>query len=403
MPEGKADHATSAPANANALIAILKQNGLLDARLESAFRAVPRAAFLPDVSLDIVYKDQAVPTKTDEDGTVLSSSSQPSMMAIMLRQLQLQAGMNVLEIGTGTGYNAALMQQLVGDAGKVTSIEIDGAVAERAQVNLQRASKGEVMVVHTDGSNGYAPRASYDRIIATAGIWDVPEAWVRQLKPRGLLVAPLWVDGFEVSAALMLQSDGSLYSEDNRLCGFLRLRGQAAGPERGVRVGTSALHLYVTEAIDSAAIHLLLSDDAEGVFINTPLSTMDYWQGFLPYLVLHVPEAFTLARYYVTDDSSAYGISVGSGFALITHGSACFVTVDGDNSTLARSFGSADAQLAVADALEAWDRAGKPQQDRLRLRLVPKTSSQFTTQQGSVYSRRDHYLLVWLEMGGKNG
>ncbi len=394
------DANASPPASADTLIAVLKQNGLLDARREAAFRAVPRAVFLPDLPPETVYLDQAVPIKTDEDGTVLSSSSQPSMMAIMLRQLRLQPGMNVLEIGAGSGYNAALMQHLVGDNGKVTSIEIDAQIAEAARQNLQRASMGEVLVVDGDGSTGYAPRASYDRIIATAGIWDVPQAWVRQLKPRGLLVAPLWVDGFEVSAALMLQGDGSLFSEDNRLCGFLRLRGHAAGPEHSVRIGTSALYLYATDALDSTAVHLLLSDDAETTFINTRLSVLDYWQGFLPYLVLNVPEGFALARYYVTDDASAYGIAIGSGFALIGHGSACFVTV-GEGSK-ASSFGGADALMAIEDALESWKQAGKPQQDRLRLRLVPKTDGQFSVERGSVYSRRDHLLLAWLEIGGKN-
>ncbi len=397
------DASASPPAKADTLIAALKQNGLLDKRREAAFRAIARADFLPNLPLETVYLDQAVPTKTDEDGTVLSSSSQPSMMAIMLRQLQLQPGMNVLEIGTGTGYNAALMKYLVGDTGKVTSIEIDGDLAEAAQENLQRASMGEVMVVHGDGSTGYAPRANYDRIIATAGIWDVPEAWVRQLKPRGLLVAPLWVDGFEVSATLMLQSDGSLYSEDNRLCGFLRLRGHAAGPERSIRIGTSALYLYATDTLDSTAIHLLLSDDAEETFINTPLTPAEYWAGFLPYLVLNVPEGFALARYYVTDDAPvAYGIAVGSGFALIGGGSACFVTV-GSEGSKAFNFGGADALMAIEDALSSWQRARKPQQDRLRLRLVPKTNGQFTVERGSVYNRRDHYLLVWLEIGGRNG
>ena len=114
-----------APATAESLIDSLKEARLLDAPLEAAFRAVPRAAFLPNLTPDQAYKDEAVPVKIDEDGTVLSSSSQPSMMAIMLRQLDLKPEQNVLEIGTGTGYNAALMQHIVGDEGRVTSIEID--------------------------------------------------------------------------------------------------------------------------------------------------------------------------------------------------------------------------------------------------------------------------------------
>ena len=220
MPEAR----PAPPANNEALIATLRAAGLLDARLESAFHAIPRAAFLPNLPPDQAYKDEALPIKHDENGSVLSSSSQPSMMAIMLRQLDLKSGQNVLEIGTGTGYNAALLQQLVGDEGHVTTVEIDAPLAELARANLQRVAMGSVLVVEGDGANGYAPRANYDRMMATAGIWDVPPTWVRQLKPDGLIVAPLWMEGFEVSAALTLQQDGSLASEDNRLCGFIPLR-----------------------------------------------------------------------------------------------------------------------------------------------------------------------------------
>lgn len=376
------------------LIYALRHARVLNAPLEAAFRAVPRAAFLPHLSPNDVYKDEAVPIKVDEDGTVLSSSSQPSMMAIMLRQLQLQPAMNVLEIGTGTGYNAALMQHLVGDEGKVTTIEIDGSVAELARANLQRAAMSQVYIVVGDGALGYAPRASYDRIMATAGIWDVPRAWVRQMKPKGILVAPLWLDGFEVSAALSLQSDGTLYSSDNRLCGFLRLRGDAAGPNMSTRVGTSGLHLWASAGIDPVAVQMLLSDDAEDTHLRTSLDSGEYWQGFLPYFVLQFPDNFSLARYAVNKDMPAYGLQ-GSGFVLLTNGSACFVPTSARGS--ARCFGSSDALLAVEDALAAWIRDGKPQQDRLRLRLVPKDSFSFAVQRGKVYPRRDHAVIVWME------
>lgn len=387
-----------APATAEALIDSIKQAGLLDASLEAAFRAVPRAAFLPNLPPDQVYKDEAVPIKVDEDGTVLSSSSQPSMMAIMLRQLDLKPGQNVLEIGAGTGYNAALMQYLVGDLGKVTTIEIDAQVAEQARANLQRVTMSQVLVVEGDGAVGYAPRASYDRIIVTAGIWDVPEAWIRQMKPKSILVAPIWMDGFELSAALTLQPDGTLYSRDNRLCWFIRLRGQASGPESAVRVATSGLYVYSSAHIDSAALQMLLSDDAEETYLGVPLDTWEYWRGFLPYFVLNVPDTFTLARYHVDRDTAPYGITA-SGFALIAPGSACFVPVGAQGA--ARSFGSADALLAVQETIAAWERDGKPRQERLRMRLVPKGWS-LDGVPGKVYTRRDHDLIAWLERGGTN-
>jgi hypothetical protein len=282
----------------------------------------------------------------------------------------------------------------------VTSLEIDGQVTEMARTNLQNAATGEVTVVHTDGANGYQARANYDRIIATAGIWDVPAAWTRQLMPRGILVAPLWLDGFEVSAALILQTDGSLYSTDNRLCGFIPLRGQAAGPEATLRIGSSGLLVHTSPQIDSAALQMLLSEDGEDSYLGAALESGDYWQGFLPYFVLHLPESFTLGRYQVTKDAAAYGIT-GHGFVLMTWGSACFVSTSARGT--ARSFGSADAVLAVQEAIAAWERDGRPGQTRLRLRLVSKDSHSFAVKRGKVYARNDHYLLAWMEIGGTHG
>ncbi|MEO8397379.1 MAG: methyltransferase domain-containing protein, partial [Chloroflexota bacterium] len=377
--------------------ATLKAAGLLDAPLEAAFRAIPRAAFLPDLAPEKAYQDDALPIKFDEDGSVLSSSSQPSMMAIMLRQLQLKPGQNVLEIGTGSGYNAALLQQLVGDEGRVTSVEIDAPLADLASANLQRVAMGRVQVVKGDGANGYAPRANYDRIMATAGIWDVPAAWVRQLMPGGVIVAPLWMEGFEVSAALTLQPDGSFSSTDNRLCGFIPLRGQAAGPTSMTRIGTTGLYFSPGSRIDSHALHLLLSDDASDQYLGSSLSGTEYWNGFLPYFLVHLPETFTLARFYVNGDAAPVcGIS-GTGFALIAPGSACFVSMNG---RAVRSFGGADAFIEVDNAIYAWERAGKPSQNRLRLRLIPKQNDSFVVPRGKVYTRRDHYLLAWMDQDG---
>ena len=98
----------------DALVRTLRESGALtDARVEAAFRSVPRHLFLPGVEIERVYRDEAIPTKL-ADGIPISSSSQPAIMAIMLEQLDVQPGHNVLEIGAGTGYNAALLAYLAG-------------------------------------------------------------------------------------------------------------------------------------------------------------------------------------------------------------------------------------------------------------------------------------------------
>ena len=98
-------------------------------RVEEAFRAVPRHLFLPHVPPQDVYQDRPIMTKM-LDGQYVSSSSQPTIMAIMLEQLDLQPGQRVLEIGAGTGYNAALMAHIVGETGQVVTIDIDQDIVE---------------------------------------------------------------------------------------------------------------------------------------------------------------------------------------------------------------------------------------------------------------------------------
>ena len=116
-------------------------------------------------------------------------------MAIMLEQLNPQPGHRVLEIGAGTGYNAALMGHLVGDSGLVITVDIDDDLVESAREHLGSAGLHRVSVVCGDGGLGYADRAPYDRIILTVGAWDIVPAWWKQLKLGGRLLLPLEVKG----------------------------------------------------------------------------------------------------------------------------------------------------------------------------------------------------------------
>lgn len=379
-----------------ALVVSLKEKGELnDPRMEAAFLSVPRHEFLPDLPLDKVYADEALPVKRDPDGSVISSSSQPLMMAMMLRQLELQPGHNVLEIGAGTGYNAAIMQHIVGDEGKVTTLEIDLDLVQQAQNTLQRLSLGRIRVVHADAAGGYAPRAAYDRIIATAGVWDIPKAWAQQLKPRGIIVAPIWLDAMQVSAALRLEDDNTLYSQSNLPCGFIRLRGASAGPVVTQRVGSSALLLTSNEAsmLDSATVHTLLSDDAERALLDIRLSSSDYFHGFLPYFVLNLPPGFTFAFYQLGANQQEYGIASGSGIALIRTGSACFMSFDKHGEAFC--FGAPDAFMAFQQSLHSWDAAGRPDWRALRLRLYPIQQPPPTIHTGRLYARQDYILHAW--------
>jgi protein-L-isoaspartate(D-aspartate) O-methyltransferase len=376
-----------------------KQDGLLDPALEAAFLAVPRHLFLPAETLEKAYADDAIAIKRDSDGAVLSSSSQPSMMALMLRQLRLRKGDNVLEIGAGTGYNAAIMQHLVGEKGAITSVELDNQLAEQAIINLQRLQLGDVVtIVNADGALGYAPHASYDRIIATVSLWDIPTNWTKQLKTDGILVAPIWLESMQVSGSFVIQPDGTLYSRLNIPCGFVPLRGIAAVPNFSRRVSSSALMLSSNDIdkIDGAAMHALLTDTPEIALLSASLTSNEYWRGFVPYLTLNIPQDYVFASFTVGENQQAYGLE-GSGFVLMGPGSACFASYKGQGEVVC--FGSADAFIALNEMFEHWDAVGRPSSDLLRLQFFPKGEGFVPTPRPNarIYSRQYHDIQVWLD------
>jgi len=143
-----------------------------------------------DEALGDIYSDRAL--MTAHDGTfATSSTSQPSLVTRMLAALDVRPGMRILEIGTGTGYNAALLAELCGDASRVVSIECQKRVADKARRFLHEEGYGAIRVIHRDGFHGLDDAEPFDRIIATIGCSDVSPHWVKQLAPGGVLLVPL--------------------------------------------------------------------------------------------------------------------------------------------------------------------------------------------------------------------
>jgi len=200
----------------------------------AALRAVPRHLFLPDLPPEAAYRDDAIVTKRDADGQGISSSSQPAIMAIMLDQLDLAPGHRVLEIGAGTGYNAALIAHIVGPSGQVVSIDIDADTAGAARAHLDSAGYPDVTVACADGAGGYPAGAPYDRVIATVGVSDLARAWLEQATPDATIVVPLDLRGTQLSIAFGRTASGHWRSKSLVPCGFMRMRGSLAGPERTV-------------------------------------------------------------------------------------------------------------------------------------------------------------------------
>jgi protein-L-isoaspartate(D-aspartate) O-methyltransferase len=222
-----------------ALLAQLTHDGLLaDQAIADAFRATPRHYFLPGHSLEEVYADKAIAVKRDGDDW-LSSSSQPAMMAIMLAQLGLAPGQRVLEIGAGTGYNAALLSRIVGPSGRVISIDLDADLVEMARAHLAAAGVGEVELRAADGARGAPDAAPFDRIIVTVGAWDLLPAWRAQLAPSGRIVLPITLLPGQMFSLALERRNEHWETVSARPCGFLPMRGSEAHPQHawgGLRI-----------------------------------------------------------------------------------------------------------------------------------------------------------------------
>jgi protein-L-isoaspartate(D-aspartate) O-methyltransferase len=217
------------------------------------------------------YRDEAFVIKCGPDGLPVSSSSQPAMMAIMLDQLGLEPGHRVLEIGTGTGYNAAVMSLVVGPGGEVVTIDIDPELVARARSSLLAAGYDAVTVKCADGGYGDPDGAPFDRIIVTAGAWDIAPAWLDQLGLGGRLVLPLSIRGIQLSVGLQ-RADEVWLSTSAWRCGFVRMLGAFAGPEEVVSLGEPyPLAYQVSDGcpVDMQALQAAL---AEGDAVDEPLS-----------------------------------------------------------------------------------------------------------------------------------
>ncbi|MEA2580059.1 MAG: protein-L-isoaspartate(D-aspartate) O-methyltransferase [Actinomycetota bacterium] len=260
---------------------LLRVGSIKDPRIEAAFRSIPRQLFLPGVEPAIVYRDDAISIQHGEDGLPTSSSSQPTMMATMLEQLSLAGGASVLEIGTGSGYNAALLGVIVGDGGRVRTLDIDEDLVAAAQQHLRAAGVSNIHATVADGWSGFPADAPYDRVEVTVGVWDLSPAWIGQLAPGGIIVAPLWLRG-GVQASIAFRRDGAdLVSVSVSPCGFIRMRGPHAGPEVFMPVGDWVLCDDGTDESEREQILRLLRSPAivsgapgfpDGWFIRVALS-----------------------------------------------------------------------------------------------------------------------------------
>jgi protein-L-isoaspartate(D-aspartate) O-methyltransferase len=384
------------------LVALLTKRGSVsDPRVAAALGQVPRHVFVPAAELAEAYADQAIVTHS-RDGVPTSSASQPAVVAAMLEQLQVPVGGSILEIGAGTGYNAALLAELVGSSGRVVTVDINPEVADEARSHLSQAGVANVTVICGDGALGWADGAPYDGIIVTAGVTDLAPAWVAQLRPGARLVAPLSLRGVPQSVALT-GTDGHLRSVAVCEAMFMPLTGTMASADRHLPVTGHAgvrVQAFAGRAVDTGVIAAALDDRGPAAAaIGITASSREIFGSLRRWLVFADPDTAQLSYVGSMEGADASGVPAvfeftrreGTGRAsLCILGPAGFAVLDLAAPAVTaedpvrhrvlelavRGHGEAEPQVArLAELVRAWDAAGRPGVDRLRIDAYPSASS----------------------------
>jgi protein-L-isoaspartate(D-aspartate) O-methyltransferase len=376
-----------------------------------AFRQVPRHLFVPDAEPALAYADEAIPVKRAADGRTVSSSSQPAIMAIMLEQLGLAPGQRVLEIGTGTGYNAALLAHVAGGTGAVATVEIDEELAGNARRRLTAAGYPSVVVATGDGAAGWPAGSPYDRIIVTASSRDLAPAWTSQLRDGGRLLVPLSLRGVHQSVAFE-RAGSHLASSSVVPCGFVPMTGELAGTDPVRQLGETPgvfLSLDDDRRLDAAALHAALSRPGRVLLAGVSIAASDLYGGLGLWLALHDPGVGQLTALGpaaerglvpgVIDDipgmksttvlvgeTSLAAIVPAPGLPVAT-GFECRV----------RGYGRDGADLAkrLAAGVRAWAAAGRPASAAVRIRACPAGDGHGERAAVTVTRPHTRFLLDW--------
>ena len=196
----------------NALIDTMKNTGFLtDNRVESAIQKVPRHNFVPESLKNQAYENSPLPII--EKQTI----SQPSVVSRMTEWLDLKEGQKVLEIGSGSGWQSAILANIVGN-GKIFTVERHAKLASFAKKNLEKLGIKNVTIIHGDGNLGLPEESPFDRIMITAACKKIPDALLHQLSLDGLLIAPV---GDDIQSLILLKKTSKGFVEIKNQKGYV--------------------------------------------------------------------------------------------------------------------------------------------------------------------------------------
>lgn len=335
---------------------LTRRRSITSPEVEAAFRKVPRHLFVPHRTPADAYRDDAIPTRW-EHGLPTSSSSQPAIMAIMLEQLALRPGHRVLEVGAGTGYNAAILRELVGPTGNVVTVDIQPDVAEDARRHLREAGYTDITVSAADGGYGYPPAAPYDRIIVTASLSDLSPQWAEQLVEGGLLLLPLRL-GTTCLCVALDRAGEDLRSASVECCGFMMLKGafgtdDPAGDARLVSMGDGLfLSAPGLREVPLGLLQELLEQTPRRVGgLIVPVNEFGFGGGLAIYLALTEPGMIDV----FTNNPQAWGFHAVSGLFDPHEKSLCLIRQDA-----VVVYGSDAAAQRMRRRAEEWVALGRP-------------------------------------------
>ncbi|WP_165908140.1 protein-L-isoaspartate O-methyltransferase family protein [Hydrogenispora ethanolica] len=306
--------------------------------------------------LPLLYRDVPLALQEDRNGRVLSTISQPSFVLYMLDLLRLEQGQRVFEVGAGSGWNAALMGYLVGETGHVYSAEILPEAAQQAQSNLRQLQVRNVTIIAGDGGPGLEREAPFDRVIFTAGGFDLPRSLYRQVKDDGLVLFPLKVKGAgDILYLLKKAADHftALQAIDSQ---FVPLTGKHRAPE------TEGVFLEELPEWESLKTRFVsdspLPWEAD---IRLGASVMSKTLALRFFLSLREPDFFILKLGSDADEANAFGLRAGDSLAICRDGRVV-------------AYGNDAARERLFQAVREWVERGRPAPAEFRLQIYPADS-----------------------------
>ena len=368
----------------------------------AAVEAVPRHLFVPDVPLSQAYGLDSVVTHRDEVGVALSSASDLTIVADMLKKLDVRSGHRVLEIGAGTGYNAALLRYLVGRDGSVTTIDILEQAVDEAREHLTAAGFGDVTVVHGDGELGVPEGGPYDRIIVTAGASDLPPAWAEQLAPDGRLVVPLRIKGL-TRMVTFERRDGHWRGLDMEECGFMPMRGEGQTVEHNLSLrGETGVVVRTDggEPLDAAALSGVLDGPATVVWTGVTadhgvFADLDFWLAEVPGFARVIMMGSGVATGLVKPqyDWGSMGAVAGDTVAHLTLRPAGPASTAVEMGVCGYGPGTADLFDRLAERVNAWDREMNGTGDHLWIEVHPADAERLPAAMVRVHRRYNQIVV----------